>query len=108
MGNPLFEEMRRISERKKEEAHERKLADIRAGVIASPTVPSKIRWHGTAVDFADWIFDAWSKKKIDAATETALFELASQHFCQKNGTAFKKRSLLVSRKFRKDFGKLNR
>jgi hypothetical protein len=84
VGNPLFEEMRRISERKKEEAHERKLAEIRAGVTASPTVPSKIRWNGTAVDFADWVFQAWSEDKIPAGTETAVFELVSQHFCQKD------------------------
>jgi len=71
-------------------------------LAASRGIPNKIRWNGTAVDF-DWVYEAWRTKKILAETETAAFELASEHFCQRDGRPFKKRSLQVSRKFRKDF-----
>lgn len=65
----------------------------------------KIRWNGTAVDFADWIYHAWRRGQIRAGTESAAFQMASQHFCQKDGRPFKARSLQVSRKSREDFKK---
>ena len=67
-----------------------------------PEAAEKIRWQGSAVDFADWIYEAWRAGKIAADTETAAFELASQHFCQRDGRPFKKRSLQVSRNARKE------
>lgn len=81
---------------------QRKMREVEALASKSTTAAPKIRWYGTAVDFADWIFRAWCEKKIEAPTETAAFELAAEHFCQKNGQPFKKRSLQVSRRYRED------
>jgi hypothetical protein len=61
-----------------------------------------IRWNGSAVDFADWIYLLFLFFNDTANTETEAFELASEHFCQRNGRPFKARSLQVNRKNRND------
>jgi hypothetical protein len=82
-------------------------AQARADVEAQPrkdSTAAKIRWHGSAVDFADWVARAYDEGRgpLKAKSLSAAFELASQHFCQKNGESFKKRSLLQSRRYRID------
>ncbi len=89
--------------REDEDAKVRRHAEIRAEVeIRNRPQAAKIRWNGTAVDFADWVAAAWERKQIETETVTAAFELACQHFSQKDGRSFKPRSLQVSRKFRNE------
>ena len=112
-GRSPAELVRAATDRMHEDARERKLAVIQAEVeiekerklaeIRSGPSAEKIRWRGTARQFADWITEAWEEKQINAETLTAAFKMACEHFCQKNGRAFNAHSLYVNRKNRDDF-----
>jgi len=102
--NRMIEEMRErklaVMRKQVDIDKERKLAEIRSGPSAE-----KIRWNGTARQFADWITEAWEEKQINAESKMGLFRLASEHFCQKDGRPFDPRSLYQNQKNRDDFKK---
>jgi hypothetical protein len=98
-------EPRLTPEEVEEERKERSALDRAIAAFSHPTkepIPAKVAWNGTAVDFADWVYEAWSQKHIVAETEYDAYAIFSKIFCQKNGAPFKPRSLEVSRKKRKD------
>ena len=93
MGNPnLVEQMRaqirRTLERKSEEAHERKLAEIRSGSTASsqlqPTF-SPIQWEGKDFELAEWLEAAWTKGQLKAKSWQEALEVAAPHFKNRHG-----------------------
>jgi hypothetical protein len=97
-----------------EEAKVRRHAEIQAEVEIEkarqlaeiqnrPT--EKIQWNGTDRELGEWFLELWQKGQIKAESSTAVFELASRHFCKKDGSAFKAHNLYVNLKGKRDFTK---